>query len=108
MVSIKNYHVLKNEDEETYCVLVLEGDVELVRSKKSGRLYATAKRCRVPSTFDEETCKSLVGNVMPGRIKKVSSEPYEYEIPGTGETITLNYTYEYDSEDVVEPVLAND
>ena len=59
----------------------------------------------IASTFNEATCASLVGKELPGSIQKVSCEPYEYEVPGSGETIELNYRWEYTQEgrQVVQP-----
>ena len=52
----------------------------------------------VACTFNEETCESLIGTELDGRIKKVSVEPYEYVIPDTGEMVKLSYRYEYTTE----------
>ena len=96
MVTIIDYKKRLNAEEKPFISLVVQGDVELVKSAKTGKFYATAKKCSIVSTFDENTCKTLVGKQMPGNIVKVDSEPYVYEIPGSGgETITLNYQYQY-------------
>ena len=42
------------------------------------RYYATAKKATVSTTFDEETCKGLIGTQMPGKISKIKTEPYAY------------------------------
>ena len=41
----------------------------------------------------------IIGRTLDGSIKKVEGEPYEYTIPTTGEIITLNYRWEYVSEE---------
>jgi hypothetical protein len=67
-------------------------------STKTGQYYATAKKANISSTFDEETCKALIGTEMPGTIVKVESEPFEYTVRETGEIITLNHRYAYAPE----------
>lgn len=49
----------------------------------------------ISSTFDEETCKALLGTEMPGTIAKIDSDPYEYIIKETGEIIILSHRYSY-------------
>ncbi|EAR16645.1 hypothetical protein RB2501_07085 [Robiginitalea biformata HTCC2501] len=66
MVNVKDYKQREGKDGEPFFVLVLQGDVTPVKSKQSGRLYFTAKTCTVSSTFDEQTCKDLIGLQFPG------------------------------------------
>jgi hypothetical protein len=67
----------------------------MVQSMQTGKFYATAKRCFITSTFDEETAKALVGTKMPGSIERVECDPYDYTVPETGEVISLMHTYQY-------------
>jgi hypothetical protein len=53
----------------------------------------------VPCTFNEPTCKALLGTQMPGTIKKVTVDPYEFTIKETGEIIKMSHRYEYLSEE---------
>lgn len=95
MVTIRGYRVLENSEGESFCMLQLEGEVEMVQSKQTGKYYATVKKCNVPATFDEETCKLMVGKIMPGGIIRIKCDPYQYEIPSNGEIVTLDYTWSY-------------
>ena len=104
MVKVKNYHVRTNDSGEQYISLELEGDVAFVQSQNTGRFYATTKRCFMFAAMDEQTAKSLVGSNLPGSIERVSTKPYEYTIPDTGEVKTLNYTYQYQPEESTEMV----
>jgi hypothetical protein len=54
MITIVDYKQRTNQDGEPFIALVLEGDMELVKSE-SGRYYATARRTSIPSSFTEET-----------------------------------------------------
>ena len=99
MVRIINYKKRMAEDKEFF-VLEVSGGIEMVQSQSTGSFYATSKRAYVSSTFDEETCKALIGSEFPGIIMKQECEPYQYTIRETGEVITLEHRYIYLPEDV--------
>lgn len=101
MVTIIDYRKRENLQGENFFSLILQGEVCLVQSKTTGMMYATALNTSIPSTFNETTCKSLIGKQLPGIIRKVECESYEYKIKETGETILLEYKYVY-STDVME------
>lgn len=95
MVRIVNYKKREAEDGKEFFVLEISGGIEMAMSQATRQFYATAKKAYIASTFDEETCKALVGSEMPGSIAKVESDPYEYTIRDTGEIITLSHRYVY-------------
>lgn len=95
MVRIIGYKKRKTEDDKTFYALHVQGGIEMVKSQVTGSFYATARKTSVISTFDEETCKALIGTEMPGKVEKVSCEAYEYTIKETGEVITLTHRYTY-------------
>lgn len=100
MVTVIDFEQMINEEGEPFNALVLRGDVEMVKSQESGKYYATARKARIPSTFEQDYCQQLIGNTMPGEIQRVSCEPYEYEIPETGEKVILEHSWEYSPEPV--------
>jgi len=106
MVTISDYRVNVNSEGKSFCSLILQGDVELVKSKTTNRFYATARKTSITSTFDENTCRQLIGKTIKGSIVKVDCDDYDYIIPESGEVIRLNYNYSYvaDSENVEEEV----
>ncbi len=109
MVIIKDYALRENSLGETFYALLVQGGIEVVKSKESGRNYITAKTASVPSTFPEEVCKNLTepGNSCP--IKKVECEPYEITDQETGEVRQLNFRYEYIQEgETVDEVIHED
>ncbi|MBK9300626.1 MAG: hypothetical protein IPN14_08470 [Bacteroidetes bacterium] len=59
----------------------------------------TAKTAYVATTFDVQTAEALIGSELPGTVVKVASEPYDYVVKETGETMTLTHRYEYQLED---------
>jgi hypothetical protein len=95
MVRIVNYKKRQVEEGKEFFALEITGGIEMVMSNATGQFYATAKKAYIASTFDEETCKALVGSEMQGSIIKAECEPYEYTIRDTGEVITLGYRYVY-------------
>jgi hypothetical protein len=95
MVTIINYAKRTNEEGKPFFALILQGGIHMMQSKKSGQYYATAKKASIPSTFDEDFCKSVVGSKLHGEIIKEKSDPYQYRIDGTEETITLTYRWKF-------------
>lgn len=105
MVTVVSYATRENLDGEEYIVLVLQGELEMIQSKETGRFYATARKATITSTFDERTAGALVGTQIPGKIIKVSCEPYEWVVPESGELVTLEYRYEYIPEGTESKVI---
>ncbi len=102
MVTVTDYAIRENRDGEPFVALILQGDLEMVRSQESGRFYATARTCSIPSTFTELVAQKMIGQQIPGRIVKQECEPYEYTIPESGEVVTLSHTWEYVPEEKKE------
>lgn len=104
MVTIVGYKTYSREDGSEFYALVVQGGVEAVKSQETGRTYLTARQAKVACTFDVNTCESLIGTTLDGKIKKVQVEPYEYMIPDTGELVTLEHRYEFINEidDIIE------
>lgn len=105
MVKIIDFKTYERTDGSEFNVLVVQGGIEAVKSQETGKTYFTARKANVPCTFDENTCKSLVGSDFAGKIERVEVEPYEYTVPTTGETIVLQHSYQYVSED--ESIVTN-
>ena len=98
MVRIIDYKVRENRDGDVFIALIVQGGIQLVKSKESGMYYATSKKASLPSTFDEETCKSLIGQELDGTVEKVDCEPYEITNEETGEVLQLSYRWVYVKE----------
>lgn len=69
----------------------------LVRSKETGRHYATVRKCSISSTFDEKTAELMLGKQLPGNIVKEDCEEYEYTLEN-GESILLSHRWTYTEE----------
>lgn len=92
MVRIIAFKKREKEDGTPFFILELQGGVEMSLSK-AGQYYATAKKAYVTSTFDEQTCKALVGTEMAGTIVKKEVEPFTYVVTQTGEELILNHRW---------------
>jgi hypothetical protein len=98
MVEIIGFQQRTNEEGESFNVLELLGGLELIKSSQTGNFYATARKATITSTFDERMCKQLIGTKLPGKIERVPCEPYEFNIPGSEEVVTLSHTYRFDAQ----------
>ena len=79
-------------------MLVLQGGVESVLSKESGRFYLTARKATVTTTFNEVTCQNLIGQKLPGGIERQEVDPYTFVDEDSGEAIQLSHRYQYNPD----------
>ena len=98
MVTVSNYMERKRKDGSSFIVLEISGSLELIQSSTSGNFYATVRKCSIPSTFDENVAKGLIGSQIPGDIVRVNVPAYEYINKRTGEVMTLQHGYSYQPE----------
>lgn len=96
MVTIIDAVQRKNSANETFTALIISGGVEMVKSQK-GKFYATTRKASVPSTLELKLAKSMIGEKMPGTIIKKPCDPYLFTTD-KGETIELDFTYEYSEQ----------
>jgi hypothetical protein len=107
MVTVNGYQLRKTEEGKEFFALILISGIEIIKSQTGG-FYATAKKVSIPSTFNEETCKALIGEEMKGSIKSVKCEPYTFKIPETGEEIISTRRFEYfPEENILEDFIEN-
>ena len=99
MVKISGFKQRITAEGKSFITLELQGEVELIQSTETGKFYATARRCSISSTFNEEQAKTLIGKQFPGKIVRENVEEYEYTIKETGEVIKLCHSYVYNPEE---------
>lgn len=104
MVTIVDYKSFEKENGEKFFGLVVQGGVEAVKSTVTGKSYFTARSATVPTTFNEVTCKNLIGSSLEGSVKKVECEAYNYIVKETGEELLLTHRFEYitDEQEIIE------
>lgn len=103
MVTIISYKKSTSTQGKDFVSLKVQGGVEAIQSQQTGRMYLTSQTAYVPSTFDEATAQALIGSTIPGTVKRVASDPYEYTIKDTGEVVTLSHRFQYVPEEVTTP-----
>ena len=95
MVTIVDFIKRKNSKGDDFNALVLQSGLELIKSRTTGRYYATAKKTSIPSTFDDAMCQSLIGTQISGSVQRIESEPYDFTVPNTGEVLKLTHRWVY-------------
>ncbi|MHA1482552.1 MAG: hypothetical protein ACTSQA_03835 [Candidatus Heimdallarchaeaceae archaeon] len=98
MVTISSVEKRKAVDGKEFNVMNLQGSVEVVISKESGKPYLTARKTSIPCTFDEVMAKSLVGQKLPGEIERIEVDEYEFIVPGTKKKLKLTHSYRYSAD----------
>ncbi len=104
MVTISNFYEVEKKDGTKFISLELTGSAELIQSQNTGKWYATVRKCRIPSTFDANIAKTMIGQRIEGEVVKVIVDPYEFINKRTGEVMRLVHSYAYrpkDSEELV-------
>jgi hypothetical protein len=98
MVKVVAAH-LRQSGKGSFVLFEILGEIELLQSQKTGRFYATARRCMISTTFDAATANSFVGQSLPGSIGRVECEPYTYTVPESGEEVELAHKWDYVPEE---------
>lgn len=99
MVTVTGFKARKNAEGESFIVLELSGDLELVQSSETGKFYAVVRKCTIPSSFTEEEAKMHIGKQLHGRIERIEVEAYERVNEKTGEVETYTHGYSYNAEE---------
>ena len=98
MVTITKLEKRKNRKDEEFNVLILQGNVEVVVSKTTGRPYLTARKTSIPVTFDEALAEKMIGTELPGTIERMETDEYEFTIPGTKQKLKLSHRWQYNQQ----------
>ena len=104
MVTVTGFKEVEKKDGSTFISLELTGGVELVQSQTTGNFYATVRKVRIPSTFDSNIAKMMVGEKIEGTIERVTVASYEYVNKTTGEIMILQHSYTYRPKGAVQTI----
>ena len=102
MVQVTNFQEKETKEGRKFISLELTGGLELVQSQTTGKFYATVRKCRIPSTFDANVAKMMVGQQLDGEVVRIQVDPYEFVSPTTGEVLQLQHSYAYQPKGSVE------
>lgn len=95
MVQIVAFQKKENSlTKESYSVLVLQGDPEVLISKSSGRPYISAKKTTIPCALEENQAQALIGKELPGSIERVSCTPFQLTL-ATGKKVKISSAYQF-------------
>lgn len=104
MVTVNGYSFRQAKDGREFITLELIGGLELVQSQETGNFYATIRKCSIPSTFNEELAKQMVGTKIEGDIVRVQSDPYQFVNKTSGEVINLSHSWAYRPKDSLQTI----
>ena len=102
MVTVSNFKEVTTKSGKSFVSLELTGGLELVQSSTTGRFYGTVRTCRIPTTFNAEVAKNLIGSQIPGSIIRVAVDPYDFVSPTTGEVMILQHSYAFQPPNSME------
>jgi len=103
MVQIIAFEKKENSrTKETYSVLVLQGETEVLISKSSGRPYISAKKTTIPCALEENQAQALIGKDLPGTIERVSVTPFQLTL-ASGKKVKISSAFQY-----MPPEMVND
>src|SRR5664280_3026574 len=94
MVQIIGFEKKQSKSKESYSVLILAGDPEVMISKSSGRPYISVRRTSIPCALEEVQAQALIGKELPGSIERVACTPFEVKL-STGKKAKISTAYQF-------------
>jgi len=87
----------------TFNVIVLQGQLEVVKSQTTGMPYLTARKTSIPITFSLEYANTLIGTQLPGEIERFECMDYEITIHSgkKKKTLKCNHKFRYEPNPTV-------
>lgn len=95
MVTVVGFAKRQRTDGQQFIALILQGGLEMVKSKQTDQYYCTVRKCSISSTFDEPTARMMIGEKIPGSIQKLTCENYSYVVKESGEVLNLDFRWAY-------------
>ena len=94
MVQIIGFEKKQSKSKESYAVLILAAEPEVMISKSSGRPYVSARKTTIPCALEEIQAQALIGKELPGSIERVSCAPFKLKL-ATGKEIKISTAFQY-------------
>jgi hypothetical protein len=94
MVQIIGFEKKQSKSKESYAVLILAGEPEVMISKSSGRPYISARKTTIPCALEENQAQALIGKELPGSIERVACTPFEVKL-ATGKKVRISTAYQF-------------
>ena len=102
MVQIIGFEKKLSKNKQSFSVLILAGEPEVMISKTSGRPYVSARKTTIPCALEDNQAQALIGKELPGSIERVSCTPFEVKL-ATGKKVKISSVFQY-----LAPETAND
>jgi hypothetical protein len=99
MVQIIGFEKKQNKSNESYAVLIVQGEPEIMISKSSGRPYISARKTTIPCSLEENQAQALIGKELPGSIERVSCAPFQLTL-ATGKKVKISSAYQFIAPDM--------
>lgn len=100
MVQIIGFEKKQSKSKESYAVLILQGEPEVLISKTSGRPYISARKTTIPCALEDNQAQALIGKELPGSIERVSCTPFEVKL-ATGKKVKISSAYQFIPSELV-------
>jgi hypothetical protein len=94
MVQIIGFEKKQSKSKESYAVLILAAEPEVMISKSSGRPYISARKTTIPCALEENQAQALIGKELPGSIERVACTPFEVKL-ATGKKVRISTAYQF-------------
>jgi hypothetical protein len=94
MVQIIGFEKKQSKSKESFAVLILQGEPEIMISKSSGRPYVSARKTTIPCALEDNQAQALIGKELPGSIERVSCTPFEVKL-ATGKKVKISTAFQY-------------
>jgi hypothetical protein len=94
MVQIIGFEKKQSKSKESYAVLILQGEPEVLISKTSGRPYISARKTTIPCALEDNQAQALIGKELPGSIERVSCAPFQLTL-ATGKKVKISSAYQF-------------
>jgi len=94
MVQIIGFEKKQSKSKESYAVLILAAEPEVMISKSSGRPYISAKKTTIPCALEENQAQALIGKELPGSIERVACTPFEVKL-ANGKKVKIATAFQF-------------
>jgi hypothetical protein len=94
MVQIIGFEKKQSKSKESYAVLILAAEPEVMISKSSGRPYISVRKTSIPCALEESQAQALIGKELPGTIERVSVTPFQLTL-ASGKKVKISSAFQY-------------
>jgi hypothetical protein len=94
MVQIIGFEKKQSKTNESYSVLILQGEPEIMISKTSVRPYVSVRKTTIPCSLEENQAQALIGKELPCSMERVSCASFQLTL-ATGKKVKISSAYQF-------------